>query len=382
MKAITNGQIITITGETLEKGTILYENGKITAVGTDVAIPAGAEVIDAQGCVVMPGLIDCHTHLCLMHGRETMPGHQDYNEMIDPATPNVRALDALNPFDAAIETVRGAGFTTCYTGPGSANVIGGMGCSFKLRGDTAEEMYIPGSEQMKMALGENPKRCFGMKDKAPMTRMGTAGVARDYFERALQYADKLDKGENPAFDAKLNALVPVVRGEMRVRIHCHQANDITTAVRLGREYHLDYAIEHATEGYKIASLLAQEKVPCTIGPLLLTPLKMEVWGLEQSTPGVLEKAGVPVCLTADGGWDTQWLPTHVGIIVRRGMSRAGALAAITINPARVMGLDKRVGSIEVGKDADFAIFDGDPLSNLTECRVTIIDGEIVSDKRA
>ncbi len=382
MKALVNGKVITVTGETFEQGTILFENGKITAVGQNLPVPEGAEVIDVQGCTVTPGLIDCHTHLCVMHGRETMPGHQDYNEMLDAVTPNIRALDALNPFDPAIERVRGAGFTTCYTGPGSSNVIGGMGCSFKLRGTTAEEMYIPGSDQMKMAMGENPKRCFGMKGKPPMTRMGTAGLAREFFDRALEYADKLDKGEKPAFDARLAALVPVVRGEMRVRIHCHQANDIVTAIRLAREYHLDYALEHVTEGYKILDLLAGENVYCTIGPLLLTPLKMEVWGLEQSTPGVLEKAGIPVCLTADGGWDTQWLPTHAGIIVRRGMSEEGALRAITINPAHVMGLDSRIGSIEPGKDADFAVFDGNPLSNLTECRLTIIDGEIVSDKRA
>ena len=184
-----------------------------------------------------------------------------------------------------------------------------------------------------------------------------------------------------SIDARLDALVPVVRGEMRVRIHCHRADDITTAIRLAKEFRLDYALEHATEGYKIADLLAREKVACTVGPLLLTPLKMEVWGLKQTTPGVLEKAGVPVCLTADGGWDTQWLPVYAGIIVRHGMSERGALEAITIRPARVMGVQDRVGSIEVGKDADLAVFNGNPLCNLTECLMTIIDGQVVSDKR-
>ena len=381
MKALTNGTIITVTGQRYEKGVVLYDEGKIVDVGENLAIPAGTEVIDVTGCFVTPGLIDCHTHLCVMHGRETMPGHQDYNEMHTPVTPNVRALDALNPFDEAIEPVRAAGFTTCYTGPGSANVIGGKGCSFKLRGSTAEEMFIPGSEQMKFALGENPKRIYGLNGKEPLTRMGTAAVARDWLTRALEYADKKDRGEHPAFDARLDALVPVVRGEMRARIHCHRADDITTAIRLANEFHLDYALEHATEGYKIIDLLVREKVTCTVGPLLLTPLKMEVWGLKQTTPGVLEKAGVPVCLTADGGWDTQWLPTYAGIIVRNGMSEKGALEALTIRPASVMGLQDRIGSIEAGKDADFAVFNGNPLCNLTECLMTIIDGEVLSDKR-
>ncbi|MBR0139250.1 MAG: amidohydrolase [Firmicutes bacterium] len=381
MKAIINGKVITVTGKTYEKGVILYDKGKIVKVGENIKVPKGAEVIDASGMTVTPGLIDCHTHLCVMHGQETMPGHQDYNEMVDCSTPQVRALDALNPFDPAIEQVRAAGFTTVYTGPGSANVIGGKGCSFKLRGITADEMFIPGSEQMKMALGENPKRIFGLNGKTPMTRMGTAAVARNYLTRAKEYAAKLDKGEKVDFDEKLAALVPVVKGEMKVRIHCHRADDIATAVRLCKEFGLKYALEHATEGYKIAKVLADEGVYCTIGPLLLVPLKMEVWGLKQTTPGVLEKAGVNVCLTADGANDTQWLPTYAGIVVRYGMSHEGALRALTINPAHVMELEDRIGSIEPGKDADFAIFNGDPFSNYTECLMTIIDGEVLSDKR-
>ena len=380
MKAISNGKVVTVTGKTYEKGVILYDR-KIIEVGEDIPIPEGTEVIDATGCIVTPGLIDCHTHLCVMHGHDTMPEQQDYNEMYDPVTPHIRALDALDPDDEAIEPVRAAGFTTCYTGPGSANVVGGRGCSFKLRGDTADEMYIPGSEQMKMALGENPKRVFGLNGKAPMTRMGTAGIARAVFDKTLDYMKKLENGEKPAFDEKLNAMIPVMKGEMKVRIHCHQANDIVTAVRLAREYRLDFAIEHATEGYKITKLLADEQVYCTVGPLLLVPLKMEVWGLKQTTPGVMDRAGIPVCLTADGGWDTQWLPTHAGIIVKNGMSEKSALEALTIRPARVMQLEDRIGSIEKGKDADFAIFDGNPFCNMTTCVMTIIDGETYNDKR-
>lgn len=381
MKAIINAKIYTVTGPVIEGGSVLYDKGRILEVGKDIKLPAGTEIIDAEGRVLTPGLIDCHTHLFLMHGQETMPGHQDYNEGIDASTPQIRALDALNPFDAALGPVRAAGFTTCYTGPGSANVIGGMGCSFKLRGKTADEMYIEGSEQMKMALGENPKRFYGLNGKSPVTRMGSAAIAREYFNRAIEYANKKDAGKEPAFDAKLEALVPVVRGKMKVRIHSHQADDIATALRLVREYKLPYAIEHCTEGWKIADVLGKEKSWCVVGPLLVGPVKKELWGARLETAGILDAEGANVCLTADGGWDTQYLPAYAGFAVKHGLPWEKALKALTINPATVMGLESRVGSIEPGKDADFAMFDGDPLSNYTGCVMTVIDGETLSDRR-
>jgi imidazolonepropionase-like amidohydrolase len=379
--AIQNGKVVTVTGRTFENGKVLVKQGKIIAVGDKVDIPGEAILIDAKGGWITPGLIDCHTHLSVMPALDTMPSFDDTNEMSDPITPHVRALDALNPFDEAIEVVRSAGFTTCYTGPGSANIVGGTGCSFKLRGHTAEEMFISGSEQMKFALGENPKRCYGLNGKLPITRMGTAGLLRETLSRAVDYSNRLiastgKKANMPNYDSKSHALLKVIRGEQRCRIHCHRADDIITAIRIAKEFGLDFTIEHATEGYLVADVLKKENVTCIIGPLLLSPLKRELWGLRQDTPAKMEKAGVTICLTADGATDTQFLPTHVGIIMRKGLSEATAFAALTINPARVMQLEDRIGSLEPGKDADIAIFNGHPFSNMTDCVLTMIDGEI------
>ncbi len=385
MKAIVHGKVVTITSGIKEDASILIENGRIVKVANSIEIPKNTEVIDASNCWVMPGLIDCHTHLSTFSALGTNPGVKDGNEYSDPITPHVRAIDALNPFDEAFARVRKAGFTTCYTGPGSANVIGGVGISIKLRGHTAEEMAIEGSEQMKFALGENPKRFYGLQNKMPVTRMGTAALMRETLTAAKDYSDKLmnfenGKGEKPDNNFKLNALVKAVRGEMRCRIHCHRSDDIITAIRIAREFNLDFTLEHATEGYKVADVLAKEGVICVIGPLLLAPAKMELWELQQETPALLDAAGVTVCLTADGATETEWLPTHVGVIMRKGLSEKTAFEAVTINAAKVMQLEDRIGSIEEGKDADIAIFNGHPFSNMTECVLTMIDGEIVHNK--
>lgn len=387
MLAIVGGRIMTITNGTLENGTLLLDGGKIVGVGKDLPIPEEARIIDAKGRTVTPGLIDCHTHLANFGSINTMPGLQkDGNESSDPITPQVRAMDALNPFDPAIECAMKAGFTTCNTMPGSANIIGGNGVVFKLTGRTAEEMVIPGKEVMKFALGENPKRFYGTNGKQPVTRMGTAALLRETLRAAKDYSDALldfeaGKGEKPKRDGKLEALVRVVRGQQRCRIHCHRADDIMTAIRIAKEFSLDFILEHATEGHKIADILAKEGVTCVIGPLLLPPLKQEVWEIRRDNPAILNKAGVTICLTADEGYDTQWLPVDVGVIVRYGLPEKAAMEAITINPARVLQVEDRVGSLEVGKDADVAVFNGNPLCNITACVMTIIDGKICHDQR-
>ena len=294
-------------------------------------------------------------------------------------------MDAVNPYDYAISKVREAGFTTVCILPGSANVIGGTGIVIKLRDvQSAEEMIIPGTEQMKFATGENPKRCYGPDKKSPMTRMGVAAVMRGALYKAKIYSDRLkaaetDPSKAPEPDFKLDALVPVVRGEMRCRIHAHRSDDVLTAVRVAEEFHLDYTIEHCTEGHMIVDALKRHNVRCTIGPYLWQPYKQELWNMKMENPAILANAGVPISLTADTGSQTAYLPATLGLLMRRGLSEQSAFEGITINPARTLQLEDRVGSLEEGKDADIAIFDGHPFSSLSACRMTIIDGKIVHD---
>ena len=382
MIAIIHGKLLTVTHGVIEDGTILIDKGKITAVGKDVKVPEGTQVIDASDKWVTPGLIDAHTHISGMNEPSWMKLVMDANEITDPITPQVRMLDAFNPFDEAIPKVREAGFTTGCTLPGSANVIGGQGFAFKLKkAETVLDMMIPGTTVMKMALGENPKRCYGQKDRMPMTRMGTGAVLRETLYKAKVYSDKLLKAQkDPSFyvepDFRLDPLVPVVRGEMRCRIHCHRADDIVTAVRVCEEFHLKYSLEHCTEGYKILDFLKSRNVTAVVGPLKMGPVKYEIWGTRQDTPAVFEKAGINFCLTADSASDTRWLPVDVGLCMRCGLSFETALESVTIRPATLLGLEDRIGSLEVGKDADIAIFDGMPFENLTNCTTTIIDGKV------
>ena len=379
MIALTNCKAVTIANGILENATILVDEGLIQAVGVDVEIPTDAEVMDLGGKWVTPGFIDAHCHFSAMSEPRTKGMGDDGNEVTNPVTAHIRIIDALNPFGIAYEPVRKAGFTTCYTMPGSANVIGGTGIAFKLKdGRCIEDIIIPGTEMMKMALGENPKGAYGGQKKMPMTRMGTGAVLREALFEAKQYSDELlnekeDKKVKRNF--KLEALVPVVRGEMRCRIHCHRADDIMTAIRIAEEFGLEFTIEHATEGYKIADILAEKNVTCVVGPMRMIPGKMEVWDCTIENPALLEKAGVEFALTADAETATQWLPEETGVAMAYGLSEETAFKALTINAAKVLKLDHRIGSLEAGKDADLAIFDGHPLSNMTRCKATMIDGK-------
>ena len=382
MIAIKGGKLLTVTNGIIEKGNILIENGKITAVGADVAIPEGAEVICAEGCWVTPGLIDVHTHISTFAEPQPRPVIHDGNETSSPNTCQIRGIDGLNPKDMAIEVARNAGFTTCYTGPGSANVLGGTGIAFKTKpGETVYDIVIPGTEMMKMAFGENPKNVYGSRHVLPNTRMGVAAVLREALFNAKAYSDAKLKAEKegkepPKPDFKLEALVPVVRGEMKCRIHAHRNDDIVTAVRIAKEFNLDFVIEHCTEGYMIKDFLKKENVTAVVGPLLKQPAKMEIWNATFDNPGILEKAGVNFCLTQDTSSFTKILPINIGIAIAHGLSHEYALKAVTINPAKVLGLEDRMGSLEAGKDADIAIFSGDPFCNYTLCRTTIIDGVV------
>ena len=390
MLAIKGGKVVTVANGTIENGVVLIEGTKIKAVGANVEIPAGATVIDAKDKWVTPGLIDAHTHISTFNEPQAvqLPGTADGNEVSGPVTAHIRALDALNPFDMGIEHARKAGFTTCFTLPGSANVIGGIGLSFKLKeASTVFDIVIPGTEHMKMALGENPKRVYGSEKKMPVTRMGVGAVLREALYNAKAYAEQLELGKTdpskaPKPDFKLEALVPVIKGEMKCRIHAHRADDIVTAVRIAQEFNLKFAVEHATESYKILDFLKENNVECVIGPLTMGYAKMEIWGRKLETPGILEKSGICFCLSEDAASATKYLPTHIGYCIARGLSLDEAFRSVTITPAKILELDHRIGTLEPGKDADVAIFDGNPFCNFTLCEKTIIDGEVYENEVA
>jgi imidazolonepropionase-like amidohydrolase len=382
MIAIKGGKIITISNGIIDEGTVLIKDNKIADVGGNIEIPDHAEVIDAAGKWVTPGLVDAHTHISSLNEPAVMCEIPDLNEMSSPTVPHVRMFDSFNCYDSAIKEVRNAGFTTCYTTTGGVPVINGTGMVIKTKpAKTVYDMYIPGSEQMKMALGENPKRIFGAMEKLPMTRLGVGALIRETLFNARNYSDMLaanggDFSDKRKRDFQLESMVPLIRGEMKARIHCHRASDIVTAITLAEEFNLDYALEHVTEGYKIADYLAEKNATCVVGPLTMPPFKMEIWDAKLENPAMLEEAGVNFCLTEDGASAIKYLPTHIGLCIARGLSEEMAFKSVTMNPAKLLNLDHRIGSLDIGKDADIAIFDGHPFSNFTMCKMTMIDGEI------
>jgi imidazolonepropionase-like amidohydrolase len=384
MIAFKGGTVVTITNGVIEDGTVLIDGEKILAVGQHINVPPGTQIIDITGKWITPGLIDAHTHISSMGEPSVMSEIPDLNEYSSPTMPHVRMFDSFNCNDRAIQEVRNAGFTTCYTTTGGVSVINGTGMSIKLKpAETIFDMYIPGSEQMKMALGENPKRYFGaMQKMMPFTRLGVGALIREMLFNAREYSDKIlaeDSKDKFQRNFQLEALVPLVRGQMKARIHCHRASDIVTAINIAEEYNLDFALEHVTEGYKVADFLAKKNVWCVVGPLTMPPIKMEIWDLKLENPAIMEKAGVNFCLTEDGASAIKYLPMHIGLCMSRGLSEEMAFRSVTINPAKLLGLEHRVGSLEAGKDADVAVFNGHPFSNFTLCQLTMIDGQIYNN---
>ena len=378
MILLNNTTIHTMVGPKIEGGFVLIDQGKIEGV-FEKPPTVDCPKIDCTGCVVTPGLIDCHSHVSLFGEPRTRPGlNLDGNEVTDPLTPQLRAEDAIYPFDPAIETSREAGFTTLFILPGSANLIGGTGCAVKLRGKTINEMKIPGTEAMKFALGENPKRNYGeLLKTAPMTRMANLSMIRDLLNRTKEYMEKKKDSKNCSYNDKHEALVPVLKGTMKVRIHCHRADDIWSAIRLAEEFGLDYCLEHVTEGYMIVDGLAEKRPNCVVGPLWMQPGKQEVWNITHENPYHLFKAGLELALTADASSETAYLPIQVGTLMRYGLAEDTLLRSLTIVPAKIIGIEDKVGTIEKGKSADISVFDGPPLLNTSKCIQVFIDGEEV-----
>lgn len=386
MLAIKGGKVLTITGGIIEKGTVLIDGVKIVDVGIDVEVPSDAEVINASGKVVMPGLVEAHCHIGIWEETIGWAG-SDGNEMTDPATPHMRALDAIkaNADEGGLEAALKAGITTAQILPGSANVIGGTGVVLKTAPKTVvDEMVIRNPSGMKIAFGENPRRVYGVEQKKmPSTRMGVAAILREWLTKARNYMEKKERFKDdpekmPERDVKLEALEPVLRGEIPLRAHAHRADDVATAVRIAEEFGVEMSWEHATEGHRVAEWLAEKGVPAVWGPSLTARGKWEMRELSFDTPKALHDAGVKFAIQTDAvGQTIAFLPICAGMAFKHGLPYDAALRAITITPAEILGVADRVGSIEKGKDADIRILDGDPPELRTKVEMVIIDGEVV-----
>ncbi len=385
MILIKNGKILTMADKIYDKGSILVDDGKILTIGERVEAPADAMVIDAEGKIVMPGMIDAHCHLGMWEDSIGFEG-DDGNEMTDPVTPQLRAIDAINPMDRTFEEAREGGITTVCTGPGSGNVIGGTFAIIKTFGKRIDDMIIKNPAAMKIAFGENPKRVYSDRKQTPTTRMATAAILREQLLKAKAYKEKLEKAQNdpdkkPDFDIKMEALLKVLNKEIPLKAHAHRADDIFTAIRIANEFDLDITLDHCTEGHLIADELAKEGKSVISGPHLTDRSKYELKNKTFESPVALWKAGVKFCIMTDHPViPIQHLPICAGFVAKEGMSEMEALKAITINAAEILGIDDRVGSLEAGKDADIVIFDGHPFNTTSKVETVLIDGEVVYKK--
>ncbi|QJA09704.1 amidohydrolase [Romboutsia sp. CE17] len=379
---IKNGIINTITNGVF-KGNILIEGKKILEIGKEIEAPLDVEIIDAEGKYVFPGFIDAHTHLGLWEDGMGFEG-ADGNEETDPITPQLNPIDGINPMDRTFEEAVQGGITAVCTTPGSANVMGGECIAIKTYGRRIDNMVIKNPVASKIAFGENPKSCYGRDEKTPQTRMAIASLIRENLKKAEEYLEEIELYEEhedhdrPEYDIKMESLIPVLRKEIPFKVHAHRADDMFTAIRIAKEFDLKLTLDHCTEGHLIVEELVEEGYPVIVGPSLSERSKIELRNLTFDTAGILSNAGAQVSLMTDHPViPVQYLPMCAGIAVKHGMKKEKAIEAITINPAKTLGIQDRVGSLEVGKDADIVIWDGCPLEIQSNVLFTIIDGKIV-----
>jgi len=387
MLLLKNGNVMTMAGPAFV-GDVAIENGKIVAVGQSLSY-SDAEVRDVTGMTVMPGIVDPHCHIGMWEDAMGFEG-ADGNECTNPITPELRAIDAINPYDRCFEEAAAGGVTTCVTGPGSANVIGGQFVAIKTYGDSVEDMVLRFPVAVKAAFGENPKRVYNGKNQTPSTRMATAALMRKALIEAQEYNEKLERGKAdpekmPERNLGKEILARVIRRELPMKIHAHRADDILTAIRICREFKLRYTLDHCTEGYlitdKLKEALGEDCEGIIVGPLLTDRSKIELKNLSFKAPKVLEQAGIEYAMMTDHPvTPEQYLPICTAIAVREGASEEGALKAITINAAKITGIADRVGSIEVGKDADIAVFSGHPFDFRSRCVLTLVNGKVAHEE--
>ena len=379
MICIKNGTLHTAVSKDTFIADILIDGGKIVKIGKDLSAE-GAEVIDATGLQVYPGFVEAHCHIGLDGYGIGYEGH-DYNEMNDPVTPQVQAIDGINPFDPCMKMAAKAGVTCFATGPGSSNSIGGTFAAIKPVGTRVDNMIVKFPIAMKCAFGENPKRCY--QKQGISSRMTNAAKIREALNKAKVYKAKIeaagdDASKLPAYDQKSEALIPVLNHEIPLKAHAHQANDIFTAIRIAKEFGVGLTLEHVTEGHMIVDELAKENLPLAVGPTFGHASKFELQNKTWETPGILAKAGCHVSIITDAPvTPLHYLPLCAGLAIKAGMDEYEALRAVTINPAEHIGIADRVGSLEEGKDADVVIVDGCPFDVTGVIKHVLINGEEV-----
>jgi imidazolonepropionase-like amidohydrolase len=384
MIAITGGRLLTASGPELADGVVLIDGGKLVAVRRDEPVPEGVRVIDAHGRVITPGLIDAHTHLGLDEQGIGAAG-DDTNEAVEPVAPHLRALDGINLEDIAFDDARKAGVTASEVKPGSGNVIGGQCVVIKHAGLIIDRVVLRAPSAIKAALGENPKFTYRPQKKSPSTRMATAALFREIFTRAQTYLEKrraeTEAGRPFERDLKLEAIGLVLEKRIPMRIHAHRADDIMTALRLRDEFGFEMSIDHCTEGHKVAEELARRGVSAIVGPSMSGRYKVELREKTFETPAVLAAAGVKVAITTDHPVvPIHQLMTAAILAAKNGLSTDLALKALTLHPAEILGVDERIGSLEVGKDADLVIWSGDPFDLRSRVMLTMIDGQVVYEE--
>ncbi len=381
MLCIKNGTIYNAICKEGFQADILIDDGKIKTIEKNIEVADNVQIINAEGLQVYPGFVEAHGHIGLDGygiGYEGM----DYNELNDIISPQMRGIDGVKPFDPAFAAAAAAGVTCVCVGPGSANVLGGTFTTIKTVGKRVDNMVVRDNVAMKCAFGENPKRVY--RDKTDSSRMTTAALLREALFKAKAYLENKEAAgddftKRPKFDIKLEALIPVLKKEIPLKAHAHATEDIFTALRIAKEFDLEITLEHVTEGHLIAEELAKENVPLAVGPTLTSASKFELRNKSWTTPGVLAAAGCQVSIITDSPVIPQeYLPLCAGLAVQAGMDPFAALQAITINPAKHAGIADRVGSLEVGKDADIVITDGSPFAVSTKVKYVLIDGKILN----
>lgn len=379
---ITNGKIITMEDKEIENGYVKIKGRHIEEVGkmSDIPSISGKEkVLDVKGAWVLPGIIESHCHIGISEERIGMIG-DDCNEGTTPVTPALRALDAINPMDAAFHDAIEAGITSVMVGPGSANVVGGQFLFMKTHGRCIDEMVVKNPAAMKVAFGENPKTCYGDKDEYPATRMGVAALLRKTLFEAAQYKKEKENGTLEKIDFDMEPWLPVLNKEIPLKAHAHRADDIQTAIRIGKEFDLLMTLDHGTESHLVVEQVKASGYPVIVGPDLTSRSKPEVQNMNFKTNHILQENNVLFSIMTDHPVSMiQYLPLCAGMAVKKGLPMMEGLKSITINAARICGVEDRVGSLRKGKDADVAIFSGNPMEVFTKTLYTIIDGEVVYD---